>query len=86
MVNHFRPCQIPLETRELLVEKLCIQSLKKQMLSLLSHIRLIGRDTLGRKLEARSSQPQAEQHHDFSHFHFSRLVYQRLMNVVCRRV
>lgn len=24
MVNHFRPCQIPLETRELLVEKLCI--------------------------------------------------------------
>ena len=54
MLNHSRSCQTPLETGDILVEKLCISILKKQMLSLLSHIKMIGRDILGRKLEARS--------------------------------
>ena len=59
MVNHFRPFQFPWRQASYSSKNSVFRSLKKQMLSLLSHyIRLIGRDILalvGRKLEARSS-------------------------------
>ena len=78
MVNHFRPCQTPLETGDLLVEKLCISIFEEADVELALTYKIDwSRHPGPRGSEIGSPlQPQAEQHHVFPHFHFSRLLYQ----------